>query len=179
MHPSRLARVDLKMAFFNPYRDELNFYNGEKKKILRSVFVVFYMEELRHRLKEAVVMDCPNCNQDVAGHDLPKNHPHTCDKFKTMREAFDKYGTCATNAIAMHNKARWRISRKWWDWVFDLPPFSSIKEKDAISFVEETEHDLFEAVSKNWKEEFDDILERFSWNGTSACEKMLCQLSYW
>lgn len=143
--------------------------------------MVFYVDELRYRLKEAVVKGCPNCNQDIAGNNPPRNHPHTCQNVHSMRQAYDQYGDCATTGIAMDNPTRWKICRTWWDWVYDLPSFSSIKEKDAISFANEVQDkDVFGgAMRELWKEEFNEILERFSWTGAQSCHKLLCDLSLW
>ena len=182
MDPHRTARVNLKMAFFNPFKDEYVFYNQEKKKIMRTAFTLFYMEELRKSLKEIVVLNCQICNQDIAGKEAPKTGPHTCMDFKTLRQAYDEHGDCAMGQISRNNKTRWSICQKWWNFIFTLPANSSIQARDAVRFAQDGENDLFDVLfCVGWGEEFDNMIERFSWTKPDSdnIAYMLYELSKW
>jgi len=182
MDPHRSARVNLKMAFFNPFKDEYLFYNEEKKKILRTTFMVFYMEELRNSLKEIVVMNCKICNQDIAGKERPKTHPHTCLDVKTLRQAYKEHGDCAMGRISRNNKIRWSICQKWWNFVMNLPANSSIQPRDAVRFARDGENDFFEVLFYGgWEEEFNSMLDRFGWTvpDSDNISYMLYELSKW
>lgn len=181
MEPNRVARVNVKMSFFNPFKDEYKFYNEEKKKILRSIFMVFYMEELRDQLKEIILKNCRNCNQTIAGKAAPVNYPHSCQKFKTLRQGYNEYGVCVMSRINLDNKIRWKICKKFWDFVIDLPASSSIKVKDAIKFSQEPENDFFHCLLYEWEDEFENIMERFSWEkpNSDSIYYMLYELTKW
>lgn len=181
MEPSRSARINIKMAFFNPYKDEYKFYNEEKKKIMKTAFMVFYLDELRDELKKIVVKMCRCCNQDIGGKAPPIYYPHTCSTFNTLQQAYKEFGPWAMSSISQNNKIRWRICQKWWNFIFDLPMCSSIKEKDAINFSREAENDFFHTLQYGWEEEFKNVIERFYWDDPNSnnIDDMLKELSKW
>lgn len=160
-HPDN---VNIKLAYFISYKDEYGFCSEEKKKMLRTAFMVFYMEELRDKLRELVVLNCPTCNQDIVGKEPYRNGPHTCSNFKSLRQAYREYGTSAMEAIRHNSKTRWLICQKWWNFVFDLPAYSSIRPKDAIKFSQEVDNDFFYFFLYGWEEEFNNMMDRFDWD---------------
>ena len=130
--------ISIQTAFFNPYRDEeYLLYNEEKKKRLCLMFMTFYMEELREKLREIVILDCPGCNKPLGGKKVPQFGPHTCSDFTTLRQAYRLYGTFAMEKIRRDNEIHWLLCQKWWNFLFKLPKDSKINVKDAIKFSSE------------------------------------------
>jgi hypothetical protein len=172
--------ISIQRAFFNPHRDEeYLLYNKEKKKRLCSAFMVFYVEELREKLREIVILDCPGCNKPLGGKKVPKSGPHTCSDFSTLRQAYRLYGTFAMEKIRCDNEIRWLLCQRWWNYVFRLPKDSKINVKDAIRFSSEVNRENFYLFLCGWEEQFYNMMDRFSWNETDddIIECILSELS--
>ena len=90
--PPASQRINLQMAFFDPFKDEQEFQSAQKQKILRTAFMVFYVDELRESLKRFVAKYCQHCNQDIGGKAAPIFFPHSCSEYQTMRDAYEEYG---------------------------------------------------------------------------------------
>ena len=172
--------MDLETAFFNPYHDEKEFYCDEKEKIMRTAFLVFYGEEICQSLKYYVVHFCSGCNQDIGGKAMPVDYPHTCMKYGSMRDAFQDYGISAVSSVNQNNASRWKICRKWWDFIFDLPNYSSIRFGDAINFAEKYKDNCFMNIPKDWRIEFDTVIDNMYWvTQNSRLDTLLKRLSKW
>ena len=86
----------------------------------------------------------------------------------------------AESEIRKNNATRWKICRKWWDFVFDLPSCSSITHKDAVKFARKWENDFFCTLQYGWEEEFDSIIDQSYWSVPSThMNDVLRQLSYY
>ena len=159
------SRVNLKTAFFSPCNKPKRYEDKcvEKERIMRTAFLVFYIDALRMSLKNYIHEFCKGCNQAIGGKAAPVDHPHTCIKYKSMRQAFDEYGACTSSEINQNNEERWKICRKWWDFIFDLPECSSITHKDAVKFAQKWENDYFTTLQYGWEEEFNEIMGQFYW----------------
>ncbi len=178
--PPQTIHINLAKSFFDPYKDEKDFYCAEKEKIMRTAFLVFYMDELRQSLKYYVTELCSGCSQDIGGKAVPVARPHTCVKYESMRQAYNDYGACAVSAINQNNAIRWKICRKWWDFIFDLPDCSSITHKDAVKFTEKWENDYFTTIQHGWEEEFDKVINQFYWfTPNHHIDAVLKTLSKW
>lgn len=163
------------MNFFDPYKEANEFCDVQKKKVLRMVFLVFYAEELHKCLQNLVILSCLNCNQDIPGKEAPIAYPHTCKNFETSLQAFEAYGARAMSEMDADNKTRWHVYRKWWDFVFDLTPYSRIKEVDFIDFGKQ---DLF-LLKNEWQDDLRRILGEFRWADPNNLTDMLKQITKW
>ena len=104
---STVRKMNLERAFFNPWKDHAHFIQEEKQKILRAVFIVSYLGEMKKKLKWIIWDRCYACNPDYAGNNLPDaDQVHTCTEYGSLEKAIEHFGDRAIGLISLNNKTR-------------------------------------------------------------------------
>jgi hypothetical protein len=156
------SKMNLEMAFFNPWKDEEQFFHEEKQKILRSVFIVAYLGELKKKLRFLIHNRCYMCNPSFTGDNLCEQS-HKCVEYTTLEKAVEHYGERAMAQISLNNETRWKICRSFWDFIYELKPGSTITDQDAMVFIQKDNFDLIRSDEK-WICEFNVAVRTVFWS---------------